>query len=69
MSSRDYLFEWILSQQMQKRAELLQKRSLITHHYADAMTNIDQPMLAYDQTGLLNLADVRPLGFLVKSRG
>ncbi len=69
MSSRDHLFEWILSRQMQKRAEQIQTRSLLKRHYAEVMTNIDQPVLAYDQKGLLNLADVKPLGFLVKSRG
>lgn len=68
----DHLFEWYLARYFQRQVH--NRRSphvpkLSRRHFADVKTNIDDVMLAYDDKGKLNLADVKPLGFLVKSQG
>jgi len=70
------LFEWMLFSNMLKEKKLKQalagiencsKEKLQKVHYIDPMTDLRKPQLAYNSKAQLNLADVKPVGFLIKS--
>jgi len=69
------LFEWHLSLHMKKRSWIRGTTTLpngkdwgLDLDYA-IKPDIHNPRLAYDRRGKLNLADVRPVGFLVNVGG
>lgn len=62
------LFEWYLSQLLAKRTEALvrrQKSQVLDLPKPD----LESVKMAYNHRGILELADVKPIGFLVRSRG
>lgn len=67
----DHLFEWYLAQQLNKRTNSkirAARRSRGRDWDYTLKPDIKNPQLAYDHRGQLNLADVKPRGFLVKSK-
>ena len=68
-SRQDHLFEWHLYQQTIKQTRQAVERQLIKRQLQVIKTDLDRLNMAYDHTGKLNLQDVRPLGFLIQSKG
>ncbi len=64
----DHLFEWHLIQQMGKQSLEVPERKERRRVFKIEKTDINSLHLAYNLRGELSLADIRPTGFLLRSK-
>jgi hypothetical protein len=68
LKNPDHLFEWHLSIQLSQNAVFLRPNSRRKKKSAPVTTDLAALHLLYNDRAELDLADVKPIGFLVKSK-
>ncbi len=65
----NHIFEWYLKKSLDARVEMIKAQKRKRSSPVDLKPDLNNLHLAYNSQGSLALADVKPAGFLVRSKG